>query len=189
MSARIEPLDPAAALGAAGEAGIPTQLAELNVFRLLLRRPSLAKGLAQVLLALLRGDALDARHRELAIMRIAWVTGSGYEWSQHWRIASDLGIPPEELLAVRDWRDRPEGPFDGTDRAVLEVVDAALAGTMPADRDLQEIRSDLGEDALIDLIAAVGAWSMVSLLLRTFDVPLEENLQVWPPDGQAPSPA
>lgn len=183
MDRSIEPLDPAAALAVAEGAGVPAQLAALNVFRVLLRRPRLAKGLAQTLLALLGGDALDARRRELVIMRIAWVTGSGYEWGQHWRIAREIGIPAEELQAVRDW---PAGGFDGTDRAVLRVADDALAGRVPAESDLGVVRGALGETGLMDLVAVVGAWSMVSLLLRTFDVPLDEGVPAWPPDGRPP---
>jgi alkylhydroperoxidase family enzyme len=187
----MEMLERDAALAAAEEAGVPAALAELNVFRVLLRRPRLAKGLSQTLLALLGGDALDARRRELVIMRIAWVTGSGYEWSQHWRIARDLGVPGEDLMAVRDWSAGSFGKaaaFDETDRAVLAVTDAALAGAVPDAADLSEVREALGDDALIDLLAAVGTWSAVSLLLRALEVPLDPDLQPWPPDGR-PSPA
>src|SRR5579875_3406840 len=185
MDRSIEMLDPDAALAAAKDAGVPAPLAELNVFRALLRRPRLAKGLSQTLLALLGGDALDARRRELVIMRIAWVTGSGYEWAQHWRIARDLGVPEEDLVAVRDW---VSASFDEVDRAVLGVTDVALAGGVPDARDLDAVRAALGDDALIDLLAAVGTWSAVSLLLRALEVPLDPDLQPWPPDGR-PSPA
>lgn len=182
----MELLDRDAALAAAMDAGVPARLAELNVFRLLLRRPRLAKGLSQTLLALLGGDALDARRRELVVMRIAWVTGSTYEWAQHWRIARDLGVPEEDLVGVRD---RSAAAFDETDQAVLGVTDAALAGGVPSPDDLGTVRAVLGDDALIDLLAAVGTWSAVSLLLRSLAVPLEPDLQPWPPDGRPPPAA
>ena len=34
------------------------------------------------------------------IMRIGWVTGSAYEWTQHWRVATTAGIPPEDILVA-----------------------------------------------------------------------------------------
>ena len=48
--------------------------------------------------------ALDSRLRELVIMRIGWLTACDYEWTQHWRVASGLGVPAEDLLGVRDWQ-------------------------------------------------------------------------------------
>ena len=65
--------------------------------------------------------ALDSRLRELVIMRIGWLTACDYEWTQHWRVASGLGVPANDLLGVRDWR-AYEG-FGPTERAVLAATD------------------------------------------------------------------
>ena len=67
------------ARAAAAEAGIPETMADLNVFRVLLRHPRLAGAVNTLLATLLWKSALDPRLRELVIMRIAWVTGSEYE--------------------------------------------------------------------------------------------------------------
>jgi alkylhydroperoxidase family enzyme len=53
---------------------------------------------------LLENNRLDTRLRELMIMRIGWITGSAYEWTNHWRVATTAGIPLEDVLAVRDWQ-------------------------------------------------------------------------------------
>jgi alkylhydroperoxidase family enzyme len=47
---------------------------------------------------LLENNKFDTRLRELMIMRIGWVTGSAYEWTQHWRVATTAEIPPEDIL-------------------------------------------------------------------------------------------
>jgi len=89
------------ATSAAKAAGISEQMAPLSVFRVLLRHPAVAEELASTLTTLLfRGNKLDARLRELIIMRIGWRTGSVYGWTQHWRVARGLEI----LVATRDWR-------------------------------------------------------------------------------------
>jgi hypothetical protein len=46
----------------------------------------------------------------------------------------------------------------------------------------------LGRNATIELVAAVGTWSMISKLAKSLDIPLEEGVASWPPDGLA-SPA
>lgn len=171
-------------LAAAERAGVVPQLAQLNVFRLLLRRERPAKALADLLLSLLFGGELDTRLRELVIMRIGWSTGSVYEWTQHWRIALDLGVTEADLLGVRDWPAH-EG-FDDLDRAVLAATDQCVAGEHIDDSTWAVIHRRLGDDAAVELVAAIGAWTMISTLLRSLEIDLEDGVMPWPPDGATP---
>lgn len=184
--ARVPMLDEAAAIAVAAEHGIPEQLARLSVFRVLLRRPRVAKGVADTLLALLIGGALDGRLRELVIMRIGWATGSVYEWTQHWPIALGAGCREEDLLGVRAW-EAYDG-FDELDRLVLAVTDTCLAGGAISAAVMESLRSRLGDDAVLELTAAIGCWSMISTLLRSLDVPLEDAVEPWPPAGARQTP-
>ena len=72
---RIELLSIEDSKKAAEQAGIPVGFSELNVFRALLHRPAIAKSISDFLLANF-GSELDARLRELVIMRLGWATGS-----------------------------------------------------------------------------------------------------------------
>ncbi len=180
-------LSPEEAERAAERAGIPPFLAKLNIFRLLLRRQAFAKGFSDALGYLLAGKALDHRLRELAIMRIAWQTGSDYEWTQHWELAQRFGVSLEDLLAVRMG---PESTrFDEVERAVLQAVDQAVVGQTISAETLSVLSNSLSDDAVLELVACIGCWSMVSTVLRTLAVPLEEGLDSWPPDGAGPGGA
>lgn len=98
---RIETLSKEEALVAAKTVNVLPQIAELNVFRTLLKHPRLAKAINDLLLMLLySGNQLPARLRELLIMRIGWVTGSNYEWTQHWHIALGTSLREAEVLSV-----------------------------------------------------------------------------------------
>jgi len=184
---RVELLSADAAKKAAEEANVPTPFADLNVFRLLLHRPRTAKAMSDMLLSLLFGGDLDGRLRELVIMRIGWATGSNYEWTQHWRIALDqFGCSEEDLLSLRDWRGAT--CYSEVDQVVLSAVDEILeSGTLSAE-SFAQCFEHLGQNASIELVAAVGTWSMVSKLARSLEIPLEEGVASWPPDGLA-SPA
>lgn len=177
-------LDPDEAHTAAAQVKVPEALAELNVFRLLLRRPRLAKGTAELLLSLLFGAEVDARLRELIIMRVAWMTGSEYEWAQHWRIATEAGLSEADLLGVRDWVGH-DG-FGPSDTVVLKAVDEVGANGSVSGATLAELRRLVGDDAALEAVATIGTWTMVSTLLRSFDVPLEDGMSAWPPDGLEP---
>lgn len=184
-AARVPMLDEGTAAVLAAEHGIPDALARLSIFRVLLHRPRLAKAVADTLLSLLFGGELDDRLRELVIMRTGWVTGSVYEWTQHWRIALDFGCTEDDLLAVRDWR--THDGFGEAERLVLAATDRCLAGGAVEEETVAELRRHLGDDATIELVAAIGTWSMISTLLRSLDVPLEDGVEAWPPDGTRPT--
>jgi alkylhydroperoxidase family enzyme len=185
---RVGLLEPEAARKAAEGAGVPAAFAELNIFRLLLRRPATAKGLADLLVSLLFRGELDHRLRELVIMRIGWVTGSDYEWTQHWSIAQErFGVGREELLAVREWRSSQR--FGPAERAVLEATDETLeTGTLSA-ATWARCAEHLDANARIELVAAIGAWQLVSQLTRSLAIPLEAGVASWPPDGAKPPAA
>ena len=187
-STRIPMLDLDEAKRRAGVRGIPDTMAELSVFRIALHQPGVAAGLNTMLHELLWNGVLDARLRELIIMRIGWSTGSVYEWTQHWRVARLLEVPERDLLAVRDWRTADH--FGDQERAVLAATDDTLQYGTITDESWAACREALGDDAvLVELVAAIGNWRMFSALLRSLDVPLEDGVESWPPSGEAPQGA
>lgn len=106
----------------------------------------------------LAGDSarLDPCHRELAILRVAWRTGSNYEWSQHTRIGLSTGLTTEQLYAI------PDGPgatvWTPLQRSVLEAVDQIIdshridAGTWGA------LAEDLDAPQLLELSFVIGGY-------------------------------
>ncbi len=182
---RIPMLSLEEARKAAATAEIPEQVAELNIFRVLLNHPLLAKRINDLLMTLLFRGKLDTRLRELVIMRLGWATGSNYEWTQHWRIARELGLPEADLLAIRDWRESDR--FSDADRAVLAATDEILdRGGISPETWADCVSHVGGFEELLELTAAIGNWRMVSSLLQSLDIPLEEGTASWPPDGRKP---
>lgn len=168
-------------------AGIAEIAADLNVFRVWLHHPKLSRWFNDLLMGLLWEGALDPRLRELIIMRCGWVTGSDYEWTQHWRIALGLKLEEADLVAVRDWgaSDR----FGPAELAVLAATDETIAmGTISAPT-WQECVEHVSDDhqVLLELVAAIGTWRMVSGILHSLEVPLEDGVMSWPPDGIGPT--
>jgi alkylhydroperoxidase family enzyme len=186
--ARIPMLDVDEARAAAARVGVPEGMADLSVFKVLLRHEDLAARVNGLLHQLLWNGALDARLRELIIMRIGWRQGSMYEWTQHWRVARMLEISEDDLVAVRDWKDSDR--FDRADRAVLAATDETLGQGAISGRTWSEIEATVpDEQARLEVVIAIANWSMFAQLLRSLEVPLEEGVDPWPPDGAVPEPA
>lgn len=182
---RVEMLPRERARQAADEIGLPAAMADLNVFRVLLRRPRLAKAVNDLLFSLLFGARLDDRLRELVIMRIGWATGADYEWTQHWRVAREtFHCSDEELLALRDWPNA--ALFDDADRAVLRATDETLETGRIGAETWAACRAHLDEDECLELTASIGTWRLISQLARSVEFPLEQGVASWPPDGERP---
>ncbi|MGY6500486.1 MAG: carboxymuconolactone decarboxylase family protein [Acidimicrobiales bacterium] len=186
--ARIPMLDVDDARAAAARVGVPEGMADLSVFKVLLRHEDLAARVNGLLHQLLWNGALDARLRELIIMRIGWRQGSLYEWTQHWRVARMLEISEDDLVAVRDWK--ASDRFDRTDRAVLAATDETLGQGAISGRTWSELEATVTDDrARVEVVIAIANWSMFAQLLRSLEVPLEEGVAPWPPDGAVPERA
>lgn len=182
---RIDRLSVADAKAAAAEAGIPEFMADLSVFRIVLKNPGVAKAVNDLLFTLLQRGRLDARLRELVIMRIGWSTGSVYEWTQHWRVATRLGMTQDDILGVCDW-DRHDA-YGPVERAVLRATDDTVRNGAISDATWRELRALFDDEAvLVELVVAIGNWRLFSALLRSLKVPLEDGVDPWPPDGRLP---
>ncbi|SON63263.1 hypothetical protein MSIMFI_04793 [Mycobacterium simulans] len=186
-STRVPLLPVDEAKAAADEAGVPDYMAELSIFQALLNHPRLARTFNDLLATMLWHGALQPRLRELVIMRIGWLTACDYEWTQHWRVASGLGVSADDLLGVRDWQDY-DG-FGATERAVLAATDDVVRDGAVSAESWAACERELQGDTtvLIELVTAIGSWRMVASILQSLKVPLEEGVSSWPPDGVSPS--
>jgi alkylhydroperoxidase family enzyme len=184
--ARVPRLALDEARAAADEAGVPDYMAELAIFQVLLNHPRLAASLNDLLAIMLWHGKLDVRLRELAIMRIAWLTASEYEWTQHWRVAQGLGVSADDLLGVREWRSHKG--FGPTEQAVLAATDDVVRDGAVSEQSWAACRQAFGADQamLVELVTAISAWRMVASILHSLRVPLEDDVASWPPDGQPP---
>ena len=165
------------------EAGVPSTMAGLNVFRILSQHPTLAGVVAQQLAMLLyRGNKLDDRLRELIIMRIGWRTGAMYEWTQHWPIALRVGLTEEEILGVRD----PDNAtcLGAAERSVISATDDVLNKGSITKESWQACAGFLKtHEERLELVAAICNWNTFSILLKSLNIPLEAGTEAWPPDG------
>ena len=176
------------ATAAARAGGAPEYVTVLNLNRVLLHQPTQARDFVQYFWDLMYEGVLPPRLRELAILRIAWLTGSEYEWTQHWHLATGLGIPADDAVAVRDW---PQADvFDDADRAMLAAADDVCAhGAIQAATWTALAAALPSPSQQVEALLAITGWRMVASILRSLDVPLEDGVDPWPPDGVRPTTA
>ncbi|MGB0553197.1 MAG: carboxymuconolactone decarboxylase family protein [Alphaproteobacteria bacterium] len=188
MAGRVDLASEEQAKAIARAIGAPEVMATRNAFRTLANSPTMAEGVFTHLTTLLNKNTFETRLRELAIMRIGWVTGSEYEWTQHWRVATTAGVPEEDILAVRDWQNADR--LIDADRAILQAVDEMLDGGKISDPTWAECCKHVPTDGeRVEMVVCIANWIMFSNLLRTLEIPVEDGVMSWPPDGRVPESA
>ncbi len=144
-----------------------------NVLATLMHHPALMSSFLTYNNALLQRPALDARLRELAILRVAHRTGSEYEWAQHVRMAARVGITPEEIDAITN--DRVD--WSPLDADVIAAADECTACYRIADDTWKRLAGHLDERQLVELVFVVGTYAGLAMAFNSFGVELDPELQ------------
>jgi len=148
-------------------------LPPLNIFRMLGHTPASFRPFLELGGSILGNQDFDARLREIAILRVATVTGAGYEWAQHVQLARNLGVPAADIEATA-----ADGPVTGLgDDATLvcRAVDEISRDVRLSDEALELVVERWGASGAAHLILCVGFYNMVSRFLESARVPLEDD--------------
>ncbi|WP_080655829.1 carboxymuconolactone decarboxylase family protein [Rhizobium etli] len=139
----------------------------LNVYRTMAHHPALLRAWAPLRQHIVRESALGAVRSELVILRSAYRMGSAYEWAHHVSRARALGISDARIQAMR-------GLPSGEDGLIARAVDALLdEARLPA--NIENAASELmGKQAVFDLMATVGFYSVLGFILKTYDTPTDD---------------
>jgi len=147
----------------------------LNIFRTLAHHPKLLKRWMVFGAHVLAKSTLPPRERELAILRIGWRCGSEYEWGQHVAIGRATGLSDEEIRRVAKGPEAPGwNPFDA---AILRAVDELHDDSFLSDASWNALTAQWSTEQLIDLIFAVGQYTLVSMALNSLGVQLDAGVE------------
>jgi alkylhydroperoxidase family enzyme len=107
---------------------------------------------------------LEPRIRELAILRVAWRTKSGYEWTQHYRMGGDEGLTDAQLDAVR------EGPtstvWSAPERAVVAAADEMIDHFAVGDETWGALAASFEPASLFELLFVIGGYLCLATVLN-----------------------
>ena len=120
---------------------------------------------------------LERRLLELMILVSARLATAQYAWFIHEPHALKFGIAPEIVAAIRARR-TPD--FEREDeRLVYDLTMELNFNRSLSEASYQRGLAMLGEQTLVELIAAIGFYSMVGMTLNAFAVPVPAGNEVW----------
>jgi alkylhydroperoxidase family enzyme len=149
----------------------------LNILGTFAHHPALARAYHSFNGHVLFATTLDARQRELVVLRVAAVRGSEYEWLQHVVLAADVGLSGDDLARVRTGPEA-EG-WTPLDRALVRAVDELIADADISDATWAELAAGLDTQQLMDLVFTVGAYDLLAMAMRSFGVEIDDDLERW----------
>jgi alkylhydroperoxidase family enzyme len=153
----------------------PTSPKGLNAMGVLAYHPELTAAYNSLISHALYFTTITPRQRELLILRVAHLRGSRYEWAQHVYQAGVVGLTPDEVERVRVGA-QAEG-WDELDSALLGAADELVADARIADPTYAVLSRQLETRQLMDVVFTVGAYEVFAMAMRTFDVPLDDDLR------------
>ena len=149
------------------------ELPPLNVFRMMARTPASFQPFLDIAFSVLFGADFDPRKREIAVLRVAHMTGSNYEWVQHVNVAKQAGLTDDEIKVIG-----AEGTVTGLSEEgnlLCRVADEISRDVRLSDGALARIIELYGAQQAAELILCCSYFNMLSRVLESTRVPLEDS--------------
>jgi len=152
-------------------------------FNAMLVEPAIGGALQALGSAIRYRSPLTARAREIAILEVAALRRSAFEWYAHERVGRLAGLTDTELSALASGA--AAASFDATETIVRAVVRALIVERDLGDALYAEAEAALGTPVVAYLIALAGYYDLLSLQLRAWRTPLPAGAQApFAPDAE-----
>ena len=150
------------------------KLPPLNIMKMFLNAPTNAIPLLSFGQSILTKQELAAHLRELAILRVAHLTGANYEWTQHVPIAKETGVTDAQVDAISQGADGAGADaFNDVEKRVLRFTDEVTQDVKASAETFSALEKDLGPRQMVELALAIGFYGMVARVMESFEVELE----------------
>ena len=150
----------------------------LNLYATLAHHPRLFRPRAVQSAYIRTGSTLSDRVREILILRIGWLCGSEYEWSQHVRVARRVGMNDEDIRRIAIGADA-DG-WDPLGQLLVRAVDELHADDSLSDTTWALLSEHYRVSELIDVVITVAGYRMVSIALNSIGTQLEPDRPRFP---------
>lgn len=133
------------------------------LYQVLLNSAPIASGWERLLTAVRNQTSLPPDLRELVILRVAVLNRAAFEFDAHVPHAEQAGVSAERIQGLRS-TPLPDH-YTPLERLVLELTDAMTRDVDVPDALMARLQAHFDAAALVELVATVAAYNMVSRLL------------------------
>ncbi|HEY1427562.1 MAG TPA: carboxymuconolactone decarboxylase family protein [Caulobacteraceae bacterium] len=154
----------------------------LNIFRTLARAPkALTRFNEWGSYVLSRRNSLPPREREIVILRVGYLCKSGYEFTQHTRIALNLEAGALSQAEIDNLKQGADAGWLAADAALIRAADELVKDHFVSDATWAALGAHFDDKQRMDVVFTAGQYTQVSMFLNTFGVQLDPG-QTLDPD-------
>jgi alkylhydroperoxidase family enzyme len=146
---------------------------KLNIFRMMAHAETNFRPLLRLGSSILAEQKLDARLRELAILRVARMTPAEYEWVQHVPIAKMVGASDQEIAAI-ERGEVDASSLDADARLVLRFTTEVVRDAKPSDATFAAAKARFSSQEIVELVLAIGFYMTMARLMETTGIDIDE---------------
>lgn len=117
--------------------------------------------------------ALAPRLSEFAILCIARLWRSQYEWFVHAPIAEKAGVNVKTISDLQAGREPRSAPKD--EKAIFRFIAELHKTKRVSDRNYASVRGFLNDAAMVEFTGILGYYTLVAMSLNVFRVPLPDG--------------
>lgn len=143
-------------------------------FLALIHHPDLADRVQSLGEHLRYGAAISLANIEMIVLIVARHMNCQYEWFAHARIARTTTDLPEAIIQSLQAGQKPADLNDEQD-TLYTFCKEVIAHGQPTDRTYTRAVGYFGRAGVLDMIAIVGYYSMIAMVLNTSQIPLPEG--------------
>jgi len=138
------------------------------LYQVLLNSGPIAAGWERMLTAVRNQTSVPGDLRELIILRVAVLNRASFEFDAHAPIAEREGVSPAKIAGVQ-CQPLPD-VFNARERQVLALTDAMTRDVAVPDALMTELQQQMDPQHLVELVATVAAYNMVSRFLVALNI-------------------
>lgn len=139
---------------------------------IMIKHPEIFRCQMEMGRALFQGR-MAPRERELAVLRVGWLTRSPYEWGQHVQIAKRYGLSDAEVERVTQGSAAPD--WSGHEAAILRGVEELIGDHALSNETWSTLAETWDEAQLIEFPMMVGQYVATAFVQNSLRIGLENN--------------
>ena len=128
-----------------------------------------------------RNATIPARHRELLILRTAWLSRGDYIWGRHDVIGKEAGLTAEEIGRVTAGPDA--SGWDDFERALLRAVDELHASRFISETTWDALAARYTDGELREVVLIVGNYTQLAMFQNALGAQLPPGFEGLPADA------
>jgi AhpD family alkylhydroperoxidase len=131
-----------------------------HLYGVLLHRPPVAKGWLTLISSLRQNSKLTAADQELAIVLVAIMNHSKFEFDSHAPKLIKAGATQAQVDALKDWRS--SRLFSDRQRRILEYTEVMTRTVLIPDETFKLVREIYNDEQLVEMTCLIAAYNFTT---------------------------